>query len=74
MISSFKEIHTKKGDRMLFLGISDYTSTIEAVVFPKTLEEYQEVLQPEACVLVKGKLSDRNGEKSIIIDSAHVSP
>ena len=68
MISSFKEIHTKKGDRMLFLGISDYTSTIEAVVFPKTLEEYQEVLQPEACVLVKGKLSDRNGEKSIIID------
>ena len=70
MISSFREIYTKKGDKMAFLEISDHTGSIEAVAFPKILEEFPDILSPEACVVIKGKISDRNNEKSIIIDKA----
>ena len=70
MISNFREIYTKKGDKMVFLELSDFTDAIEVVAFPKTLLEYQDILQPEACIVIKGKLSNRNDEKSILIDKA----
>lgn len=70
MVSRLKEFFTKKGDAMAFLEISDYGESIEAVVFPKTLLELKSILVPESCVVVKGKLSERNGQKSIVIDKA----
>ena len=70
MISSFREIYTKKGDRMAFIEISDYSGSVETVAFPKALEEFSDILQPDTCVVIKGKISNRNDEKSILIDKA----
>jgi DNA polymerase-3 subunit alpha len=68
LVEEAKEILTKKGDPMAFLKIKDYTDSIECVFFPKTYTAYKDLISYEGCVVVKGKLSERNGEKSILVD------
>jgi DNA polymerase-3 subunit alpha len=68
IIDEVKPVVTKKGDKMVFLKISDLTDTIEAVAFPKVFEEFQEIIIPESCVVIKGTFSIRNGEKSVLVD------
>lgn len=68
IVEEAKEILTKKGDKMAFLKIADLSDSIEAVAFPRTLEEFKDLLQPEKCIAIKGKISHRNGEISMIID------
>jgi DNA polymerase-3 subunit alpha len=68
MLTEVKPFTTKKGDKMAFLKIADFEDSVEAVVFPKTFKEFRELLVPESCVALKGKFSERNGEKSFLID------
>ncbi len=68
ILSEVKLFTTKKGDKMAFIKLSDYDDTIEAVAFPKTYAKYKDILVQENCVAFKGKVKDRNGEKSFIID------
>ncbi len=68
IIETVRQIVTKKNDRMAFLKISDLTDSIEAVVFPNLFKESMETLIPEKCIAITGKVSLRNGEKSIIIE------
>ncbi|MBI4088692.1 DNA polymerase III subunit alpha [Candidatus Kaiserbacteria bacterium] len=63
-----RSILTKSGEKMVFLTIEDMTSSIEAVVFPKLFKEHTAVVVPGACLLVKGKVSIRNGEPSLAIE------
>jgi DNA polymerase-3 subunit alpha len=69
MIASVKQVITKNNDRMAFLNIEDLTGTIEAVIFPKILEKYADTIVPEKCIALSGKVSNRKGEKSIIIEA-----
>jgi DNA polymerase-3 subunit alpha len=55
---------------MAFIKIMDFTGSIEAVVFPKAFVNLADILVPEACVAISGKVSVRNGEKSIVIEKA----
>ncbi len=68
ILSEIKPFTTKKGDKMAFIKLSDYTDTIEAVAFPRTFTKYREILKQENCVAFKGKINERNGEKSFVID------
>lgn len=68
LIEEVKEILTKKGDKMAFVRLTDYTDSIEMVVFSKILAENRELCLPEKCVAVKGRMSYRNGEPSIVVD------
>ncbi len=68
IVEEVRSIMTKKGEKMIFLKLSDFSDSIEAVAFPKIFEEFQDILIPESCVVVKGTFSTRNGEKSILID------
>jgi len=70
MVSSVKELLTKKGDRMAFIVLSDTTSDIEMVAFPETYLALKDVLLVGNCVAIKGKLSIRNEDPSILIDKA----
>jgi DNA polymerase III subunit alpha len=72
IVEEVKSIMTKKGDKMVFMRIADMTDSIETVVFPKTFEEFQDILVPENCIVVKGTFSTRNGEKSIVVDKVKV--
>jgi len=69
IIEEVKEILTKRtGDKMAFVRIKDFDDEIECVFFPKVYETYKEMLANEKCVAIKGKVSDRNGDISILVD------
>ena len=69
LIEEIRTVITKKGERMAFIKIVDFESSIEAVLFPKSYEELKKFVLPEACVAVRGKVSKRNGETSVLIDN-----
>ena len=68
IVEEVRSVVTKNGDKMIFLKLADLTDSIEAVAFPKVFEEFQDILIPESCVVVKGTFSTRNGGRSILID------
>lgn len=68
LVEELKVINTKNGDQMAFMTVADFTSSVEVVVFPRTYAEARHTLAPEACLAIKGKVSHRNGEFSIIAD------
>jgi len=69
IIEECKVILTKKGDKMAFVKLSDFSDSLEVVVFPKTFAEFSELLEGEKCVMVKGKISKRNDETSLLADN-----
>ncbi len=69
IIESSRQVITKKNDRMAFLKIADLTDSIEAVAFPSIFSESIDILVAEKCIALSGKISLRNGEKSIIIEA-----
>ncbi|MCK5022022.1 MAG: DNA polymerase III subunit alpha [Candidatus Pacebacteria bacterium] len=68
IIEESKEILTKKGEKMAFVRLSDFSDTLEVVVFPKIFKEFNEFLETEKCVLIKGRLSKRQGETSLLVE------
>ncbi len=69
IIEDVRVINTKKGDRMAFIKLSDYSGTIEAVVFSKLYEAQREILVKDMIIALQGKVTERNGQKSIMIES-----
>ncbi|MCK4386831.1 MAG: DNA polymerase III subunit alpha [Candidatus Pacebacteria bacterium] len=69
IIEENKPILTRRGDKMAFVRLSDFSGSIEAVVFPKILEEYKNLLEVDKCVLMKGRISKRNGDLSLIVEA-----
>ena len=67
-IDEVREIRTKKGDPMAFVKVTDLFDTIEVVFFPSVLHKAIAFLTVGNCIVVKGKISDRNGDKSILAD------
>ena len=68
IIEEAKPIFTKKNDQMMFVRLADLTGTIEVVVFPRVFEEFKKLLIAEKCVAIKGKISNRNDEISLIAE------
>ncbi len=68
IIEESKEVITKTNDRMAFLKISDFTGTMEAVVFPKLYKDVKDLCVPDKCVVARGRISKRNDETSLIIE------
>ncbi|HMQ11733.1 MAG TPA: DNA polymerase III subunit alpha [Oligoflexia bacterium] len=56
MVSSLKEITTKKGDRMAFVGLEDLSGSTELVVFKDVYEESRELLKSDKPIIVSGTL------------------
>lgn len=53
---SFKQIVTKKGDKMAFLSIEDLHGNAEVIIFPKVYEKVSDDLQEFNVFLIKGFL------------------
>ena len=68
IIEDIRPITTKKGDNMAFIKLSDYNDTLECVVFPRTMAEFKNILIKDKCIAIKGKVSVRNGEITLIVD------
>lgn len=68
LVTVVRSILTKSGEKMSFITVEDKTDSIEAVIFPKLMKEHAALIVPGSCLLVKGKVSVRNGETSLAID------
>jgi len=66
LVSSCREIITKKGTRMAFVRFEDGTGSLEMIVFPDTFATSERVLKSDAPILVSGILErDENAVKII---------
>ena len=70
MISKIRRITTKKGDMMAFLTAEDKSGSTDIVVFPRSYREIKNVLVEGKPMLIAGRVNDRDGEKSIILEKA----
>ncbi len=68
IIENIKITVTKKGDKMALVRLRDYTGTIEVAVFPETYKRQKDLVVLDIPLVARGKVSTRNGEKTIIVD------
>jgi DNA polymerase-3 subunit alpha len=70
MVNYVRQITTRKGDAMAFAQIEDLQGTIEAVIFPRVWEQTRELWEAERILVVRGRVSLRGREPSILVESA----
>ncbi len=72
IVEEIKPLTTKKGDAMAFMKVADFSGSLETVVFPRVLFEFKNACVPDRCIAIKGKMSERNGQKSMIIEKIKI--
>jgi DNA polymerase-3 subunit alpha len=70
LVSAVQKIITKSGEPMLFVKMEDQTARTEVLVFPNVLARNPTVWQQEKVLLVKGRVSDKDGITKILCDEA----
>ncbi len=68
LVSATKNFLTKSGEKMTFVTFEDKTDSIEGVIFPKLYKEHAAVVTAGSCLLIKGKVSIRNGEATLAVE------
>jgi len=69
MLSSVSLKPTKKGPMMAVVSLEDLDGSIEAVLFPQTLEKVRDLIVEDAVLRVKGKVEeDDRGRKLIVAE------
>jgi len=68
LIEEMRLVNTKNGEPMAFVKIADFTARVEAVVFPRTFNQFKEFIKLENCIALRGKVSNRNNEISVIVE------
>jgi DNA polymerase-3 subunit alpha len=69
VISAVKQIFTKKkNEPMAFVRLEDPSGSLECVVFPKLFVQIRTRLNPDAMVIVTGKVSERKREDSETVE------
>jgi len=71
IITHIHKIITHQGKAMLFVTIEDSVGSVELIVFPKTLEETFGLWEAEKMVLVKGKVSDKDGQPKVLVENVN---
>ncbi|AWZ47656.1 DNA polymerase III subunit alpha [Clostridiaceae bacterium 14S0207] len=67
IISAVNRKVTKKNDFMAFIKVEDMESSIECIVFPKTLNKCNELIEEDNLVVIKGRISIREDEETKIL-------
>lgn len=68
IITSLKRTVTKKGETMAYFVLEDLTGSIDALLFPRNLVKFNNLLQNDLPVLVTGKLSLQEEQPKIMAD------
>lgn len=72
LISRFKEILTKKGQKMAFATLEDQSGKAELIIFPRIYEELGSTLEQDQVVLVRGKVQHEEEEFKIIAEKISI--
>ncbi len=71
LVAKMKKITTKSGQPMIFATLEDAAgSSIEVVVFNSVLEKTSQAWADNACVIVDGHMSHRDGETKLLCENA----
>jgi len=70
IVTNIKRVLTKTKKTMLFVKLEDESGEIEAVVFPELVEKYFSLFQENKILKIKGKLTQRDNDLSIICEEA----
>jgi DNA polymerase-3 subunit alpha len=66
IVSALKQVTTKKGEPMVFVRLDDVVGSAECVVFNSVYAEAQELLVPDAVLVVKARVDHKEGETKLI--------
>lgn len=72
VITNMKIIRTRTDERMLFATVEDFSGSMEVIVFPRTLAQQEDFWKEDIAVLLTGKLSLRDQEAKLIVDTAEL--
>ncbi len=70
VVEEIKQIITKKGDPMAFVKISDFSGSLELVVFPKIWKDLKDTLETNETYAFKGKLERKEDDYNFLLDKA----
>jgi DNA polymerase-3 subunit alpha len=75
VVSEYKEKATRSGSgKVAFFRLEDQYGSVEAVVFPKTVEKFRQVLTSDEPILIQGKVNDEGEDGKVnyklIVDNA----
>jgi DNA polymerase-3 subunit alpha len=72
VVSTLKEINTKKGDRMAFVTLEDLNGVVEVIIFSELYKSSTLLLKSEDPVFIRGRVDA--GEESIKVIATEVFP
>ncbi|MDD5342634.1 MAG: DNA polymerase III subunit alpha [Patescibacteria group bacterium] len=70
IITNLHKILTRTHEPMIFVKIEDSSGSIEALVFPSILQQNPSLWQEGGAVAIKGRISDKDDERKIIVEEA----
>jgi DNA polymerase III subunit alpha len=73
IVSSLKQVTTKRGEPMVFVTLDDPTGSAEVVVFNSTYATARELLQADRILVVKGRVDHKQAGETKLVAS-EVSP
>ena len=68
IVNTIKEIVTKKGDKMAFVGFEDLTGSCEVVVFPDLYKTASGLIVKDACVFLNARVNIREDSAKLIAE------
>lgn len=73
LVSSLREIITKKGTRMAFARIEDTSGSLELIVFPDAFAQFEKVLKADAPLMITASLEKEEGGTKLFAESLKVA-
>jgi len=71
IVTECKKIRTKSGSQMMFATLDDVEGQVEMLVFKADQAESANVIQPDAVVLVRGRIDHKErGETKLVVQEA----
>jgi DNA polymerase-3 subunit alpha len=70
LVNAVQKVTTKSGDPMLFVKIEDLTARTEILVFPKVLAQTAGLWREDKVLLIRGRLSDKDGVPKVLCEEA----
>ena len=69
VITSVLKKYTRNKEAMLFIRLEDMVSSVELIVFPKTLQKYPTRFREGNIVVVQGNINTKDNEPKVLVDS-----
>ncbi len=65
LVAGINRRYTKNNELILFLQLEDLDSSVEVVMFPRVVEEFGQLITPDAILLIDGSVDQRGDEVKV---------